>query len=159
MNKSKLKESRKCESCGVTKPISKFRKRRKDYGGGTYADCKVCFKKMKAKLEAKSFANDDPIPEFDPKAPVDLSFLHDIGGFTETEVKKLLFFVNIYTKEPHFMSPNNIFVKFFHYRTPKNCRLIIQEFTEADRAGVSFEDAWKTRKFRKDGLKQLAGKK
>lgn len=161
-----LVTSKKCQRCGEVKLVSKF-------GNSTVDNrllkiCKDCLwyndpkvKKRRAKQALMDSRPTTPfIPEIDINKPLDLSFLNDLGGFSEQEIKRLLLTVEVYTKDPHFLSSVAVFAKFFPHRKVKLCKQILEEFIEVYRAGIEFDAYIKQgRKFRKDGLKQLAGKK
>lgn len=156
--KTTLNGNKRCERCGLNKPLFEFA-----IGDGRIRKiCKECDKsKIKKKYTFQNAAPTTPfIPDIDINQPIDLSFLADLGGFSEQEIKRLLITVNTYSKDPHFLDQLTIFQKYFPHRKPKVCRQLVQEFTEVYRAGIEFDDYMKQgRKFRKDGLKQLAGKK
>ncbi len=156
-----LTGNKKCERCGELKDMQK------DYKiGQTGRIRKICndclwyldpkSKAKRAKREAIEAPTTPFVPEIDMTKPLDLSFLADLGGFSETEIKRLLLTVNVYTKEPHFYTQVQIFNKFFPHRKPNLCKQIVEEFTEVYRSGLEFEDYIKSgRKYRKDGLKQM----
>lgn len=156
--------NRKCERCKEMKPSTKFKM------GVTGRPRKICDdclwyldrKKKKTGIYAPESPGTTPfIPDIDVNKPIDLSFLNDLGGFSENEIKRLLLTVEVYSKDPHFMNPFAIYAKFFPHRKPKLCKQLVQEFTDVYRAGLEFDAYMKTnRKFRKDGKRLLAeGKK
>ncbi len=161
------KRGRECVDCEKYKTWENYHIDRRAKTGH-FPRCKKCssiknkefYNKYKTSFKsAKPNNNPPPLPEIDINSPLDLSFLADLGGFTENEIKRLLMTVNVYTKEPHFLKQLQIFNKFFPHRKPGACKQLVAEFTEAYMNGVSFEQEMKTRKYRKDGKKQIGGPK
>ncbi len=150
-----LNTNKTCNVCHYEKSISGFRKRKKELGGGYYAICKECHKKMRdAKLNRKATNN---APAVDLTQPLDLNFLLDLNGWTAEEIKALLLTVKQYTSSPYRMKPRSIYQRYFPNRTTIQCARILMEFKEVAAHGIKFDDYMKgDRKYRKDGRRILA---
>lgn len=146
-----------CRTCNKNKP-------RSDFGMGNVRinhNCKDCIKYVTnlpkdTRLMPREVVKNHTVPNFDPTAPIDLSFLADLGGFNSTEIKKLLYYVNIYTQDPHNWIQLKIFQEFFPHRKPKLCKQIVDEFTEVYMKRLDFDKyIAEGRKLRKDGKKEM----
>jgi len=154
---SKVSNLKKCAVCKRDKKIYEFRKRKPALGGGYYSTCTECKKRLKDSMESKKMATLVPPVEIDPKDPIKLDFLLDLDGWTTDEIKVFLLTVKKYKSAPYRMKLPHIYKKFFPGRGVSNCSLLLTEFKEAARKGLTFDQYIKEgRKFRRDGKRVLA---
>lgn len=160
-----MKQSKKCTRCNCVKDIGEFKVKK---NGEWSKLCVPCLTKHKdhskryyAKSKGETFKKpklNSPIPtqiEIDFTKPIDLKRLANIRQVGEQEIRKILHLYGAYAGEPHFMRTRDIFHNFMPNRSFVLCKQIVDEFLEADRNGLNFEEELKSRKYRKDGKRVI----